>query len=187
MKKLMIICAALLISLSACKKENTHVVIETTMGDITVELFDNDSPKTVENFLAYVDSNFYSGTIFHRVIPNFMVQGGGFTPEMTQKQTRQPITNEAKNGLKNLRGTLAMARTRAVNSATSQFFINVKNNPFLDHGVRDYGYAVFGRVIAGMDVVDTIGFTETGMKNGMQNVPIDDVAIVRIRRLPKKK
>ncbi len=187
MKKLIIILSALLISMSACKKEHTSVVIETTRGNITVELFDNDAPETVKNFLTYVDSGFYEGTIFHRVIPDFMIQCGGFTPGMEQKETRPPIVNEAKNNLQNKRGTLAMARTRAVNSATSQFFINVKHNEFLDHGVRDFGYAVFGKVTAGMDVVDAIQATPTQSLGFQQNVPVEEIVIVKIKRLPKKK
>jgi len=132
------------------------VEIETSAGSIKAELQPDKAPVTVENFLRYVDEKHYDGTIFHRCIRGFMVQGGGFTPEMRQKPTHEPIKNEAANGLKNLRGTLAMARTSDVDSATAQFFINTVDNAFLDHGDRDFGYAVFGRVIEGMDVVDAI-------------------------------
>ncbi len=172
-------------SLSACKKNNTNVVIKTTKGDIYVELFDNESPITVKNFLSYAESGFYNGTIFHRVIPNFMVQGGGFTAEMMQKQTAAPIKNEAENGLKNRRGTLAMARTQQVDSATSQFFINVVDNPFLDNGKRDFGYCVFGEVTGGMDVVDAIRQVPTDTVGFHQNVPIEPVEIVSVEKVAK--
>ena len=156
MNKIFIFLTAALVSLTGCKKENSQLVIETSMGKIQVELFDSKSPETVENFLAYVDSGFYEGTIFHRVINGFMVQTGGFTQGMAPKEAAPAIKNEARNGLKNTRGTLAMARTMDINSATSQFFINTVDNQFLDHGVRDYGYCVFGRVVSGMEVVDAI-------------------------------
>jgi peptidyl-prolyl cis-trans isomerase A (cyclophilin A) len=132
------------------------VIFSTALGNIAIELYPQQAPITVENFLAYVDVGFYDGTIFHRVIPGFVIQGGGHTEDMEHKVTRKPIKNEADNGLKNLRGTLSMARTRERDSATSQFFINLKDNPVLDHGARDFGYAVFGKVIEGMDVVDKI-------------------------------
>ncbi|MFN3651104.1 MAG: peptidylprolyl isomerase [Armatimonadota bacterium] len=131
------------------------------MGPIEIELYPDKAPITVENFVRYANEDHYKGTIFHRVISNFMIQGGGMTPDMTEKETHAPIKNEADNGLKNERGTLAMARTGEVDSATSQFFINLKHNDFLDHGVRDFGYAVFGRVTKGMDVVDKIAAVET--------------------------
>ena len=137
------------------------VVLETSVGNITVELNPSAAPISVANFLAYVDSGFYDGTVFHRVINNFMIQGGGFNAHMQQKPTQAPIKNEANNGLKNLRGTLAMARTQVIDSATSQFFINHKDNAFLDNGARDFGYAVFGKVTAGMEVVDAIARTPT--------------------------
>ena len=133
------------------------VVFSTTLGEVTIELYPEKAPITVENFLAYVDAGFYDGTVFHRVVPGFVIQGGGFTESMEQKSTRPPIKNEADNGLKNERGTLSMARTRDVNSGTSQFFINLIDNAFLDHGTRDFGYAVFARVVVGMDVIDKIG------------------------------
>lgn len=158
------------------------VVMTTSHGDITIELDADKAPITVENFLAYVDEGFFDGTIFHRVIPGFMIQGGGMSEEMIQKKGRAPIKNEADNGLKNLRGTLAMARTADVNSATSQFFINLNDNAFLDHGARDFGYAVFGRVIEGMDVVDAIAAVQTGNRGMHQNVPVEPVRIIKAVR-----
>jgi cyclophilin family peptidyl-prolyl cis-trans isomerase len=143
-------------------KGNPSIVIKTNKGEIEAVLHRDKAPITVDNFLKYVDAGFYSGTIFHRVISGFMIQGGGFSRYYTQKPTRPPIKNEAANGLKNERGTLAMARTLAVDSATAQFFINVADNKDLNHGVRDYGYAVFGKVTKGMDVVDAISNVPTG-------------------------
>ncbi len=160
-----------------------EVIIQTTLGDIRVELEAEKAPVSVENFLAYADAGYYDGTIFHRVIRNFMVQGGGFTENMVQKSTRAPIRNEADNGLKNSRGTLAMARTADINSATSQFFINLVDNTFLDHKVRDYGYAVFGRVVEGMDVVDKLASVPTGVKSGMRDVPTVPVLIKKVVRV----
>ncbi|MFP4474304.1 MAG: peptidylprolyl isomerase [Desulfatibacillaceae bacterium] len=162
------------------EKGNPQVVLNTSKGEIVVELYDEKAPKTVANFLSYVDEGYYDGTIFHRVIPDFMIQGGGFTPKMAQKRTREPVKNEADNGLKNKRGTLAMARTSDVNSATSQFFINLKDNDFLDHrdkSDRGYGYAVFGKVVTGMDVVDAIAGVPTGFRSGHQDVPETPVVI----------
>lgn len=153
------------------------LIIETNMGKIEVELNAELAPISVANFMAYVDSGYYDGTIFHRVINNFMVQGGGFDKYMQKKTTLPTIKNEAKNGLKNDRGTLAMARTGVVDSASSQFFINHKDNDFLNHGGRDYGYAVFGKVTKGMDVVDAIARVQT--KSG--DVPINPVAIKTVR------
>lgn len=158
------------------------VILTTTLGAITVELFEDKAPITVENFLAYVDEGFFDGTIFHRVIPNFMIQCGGLTEGLEQKKTRSPIKNEADNGLSNTRGTLAMARTQIVDSATAQFFINLSENYFLDHGVRDFGYAVFGKVTDGMDVVDQIAAVATGNRGMHQNVPTETVSIVSARR-----
>ena len=163
-------------------KGNPVVVLETTHGNIEITLEAEKAPISTENFLAYVDSGHYDGTVFHRVIPNFMIQGGGYDAGLSQKRTRAPIKNEADNGLKNVRGTVAMARTAAVDSATSQFFINVVDNPFLDHGVRDFGYAVFGRVTAGMDVVDKIAALPTGVRGGMRDVPLEPVKINKARR-----
>lgn len=157
------------------------VELTTSKGAIRVALKPEEAPVTTRNFLQYVESGFYDGTIFHRVIPGFMVQGGGFTPEMEQKDTRAPIENEADNGLKNLRGTLAMARTQAKDSATSQFFINLTDNAFLDHGTRDFGYAVFAEVVDGMDVVDRIAQVETGRRGGHGDVPVEPVVIESAR------
>jgi peptidyl-prolyl cis-trans isomerase A (cyclophilin A) len=158
------------------------VILSTSQGDIKVELDSEKAPITVENFLGYVDDGFFEGTIFHRVIPGFMIQGGGFDKEMSQKDTRSPIKNEADNGLSNQRGTLAMARTSDVNSATSQFFINLKDNDFLNHGTRDFGYAVFGRVLEGMEVVDKIAATPTTNRKGHGDVPVEPIVIKSARR-----
>ena len=157
------------------------ITIATNHGDIVVELFEEAAPLSCENFRQYIADGFYTDTVFHRVIPNFMIQGGGMTEDMSQKQTRPPIKNEAQNGEKNLRGTLAMARTTEVDSATSQFFINLRDNSFLDHGDRDFGYAVFARVSDGMDVVDAIAGVATGSKGGHQDVPVEPVCITDIR------
>ena len=156
------------------------ITICTSHGDIRVELFDDKAPISCENFRQYVRDGFFDDTIFHRVIPNFMIQGGGMTADMRQKQTRDPIRNEADNGESNRRGTLAMARTTDINSATAQFFINLRDNDFLDHGGRDFGYAVFGRVTDGMDVVDAIAAVETGNRGGHQDVPVDSVTITSV-------
>ena len=156
------------------------ITIKTNHGDIKVELFDDKAPVTCENFRQYVADGFFNDTIFHRVIPNFMIQGGGMEADMSQKKTRAPIKNEADNGESNRRGTLAMARTMDINSATAQFFINLRDNDFLDHGTRDFGYAVFGQVVDGMDVVDTIAAVPTGNKAGHQDVPVEPVTIVEV-------
>jgi len=158
------------------------IILSTRLGEITLDLDEAKAPITVKNFLAYVDAGFYDGTIFHRVIPDFMVQGGGFTAEMQQKPTQAPIENEADNGLSNEPYTIAMARTSDVNSATSQFFINLADNVFLDHGKRDFGYAVFGRVTAGTDVVDKIAGVKTGRHGSHGDVPVDAVVIKSARR-----
>ena len=154
----------------------------TTAGDFTVELFAKESPETVANFLKYVDDGHYDGTIFHRVIPGFMVQGGGMASGMEQKPTRTPIRNEAANGLANARGTLAMARTNDIHSATAQFFINLVDNGFLDHSPGNYGYAVFGRVTSGMEVVDAIAQVPTTRRRGHADVPVDEVVVTAVRR-----
>ena len=162
------------------------VLIKTTLGDIQVKLAADKAPLTVANFLAYVDAKHYDGTIFHRVIDGFMVQGGGFDRNMRQKPTKAPIKNEAANGLRNKRGTLAMARTAIVDSATSQFFINVKDNDFLDFRApnpQGFGYCVFGEVVAGMDVVDRIKGVRTGVKAGMADVPLETVEILSVERV----
>jgi peptidyl-prolyl cis-trans isomerase A (cyclophilin A) len=181
----------LALSFAACavaglKKPNPKVLMQTSMGEITLELFADKAPVSVDNFLQYVNSGFYTNTVFHRVIRGFMIQGGGFDKDLVQKETRQPIENEAGNGQSNRRGTLSYARTMVVNSATSQFFINHADNPNLDH--RDetqngYGYAVFGKVVKGMDVVDRIAETQTGSKNGMQDVPVTPVLILSVKVL----
>jgi cyclophilin family peptidyl-prolyl cis-trans isomerase len=159
------------------------VRFETNHGAFTVEFFPAEAPVTVANFLQYVDEGHFDGTLFHRVIPGFVIQGGGFASGMKQKKTRAPIDNEANNGLKNLRGTLSMARTNDINSATSQFFVNLKDNDFLDHGPRNYGYAVFARVTEGMDVIDAIAAVSTGSRMGHQDVPRDDVIVSSARRV----
>jgi|SRR4051794_12630160 len=163
---------------------NPVVVIDTSLGSITVELDAEKAPVTVANFLSYVDAKHYDGTIFHRVIPDFMVQGGGFQPGMSQKPTKAAIKNESSNGLTNSRGTLAMARTSAPDSATAQFFINVQDNKFLDKSQsRDgVGYCVFGKVTDGLDVVDKIKAVKTGNKSGHGDVPLEDVVINSVRR-----
>ncbi|MCK4547216.1 MAG: peptidyl-prolyl cis-trans isomerase [Candidatus Eisenbacteria sp.] len=164
------------------KMENPVVVMATTMGDIRIELYPGKAPITVENFLSYVREGYYDGLIFHRVISNFMIQGGGFTSDMVQKKTRDMIKNEADNGLKNDRGTIAMARTSAVNSATSQFFINVANNNSLNHrdkSQRGYGYCVFGKVVDGLDTVDKIRYVKTTTARGHGDVPVKEVIIKR--------
>jgi len=156
------------------------ITIKTNHGDIVVELFDDKAPISSENFRQYASDGHYTNTIFHRVIPNFMIQGGGMEEDMSSKPTRDPIKNEADNGEANLKGTLAMARTGVVDSATSQFFINLRDNDFLNHGTRDFGYAVFGRVTDGMDVVDAIAAVPTGNRLGHQDVPVDAVTILEV-------
>jgi peptidyl-prolyl cis-trans isomerase A (cyclophilin A) len=166
-----------------------RVLMRTSLGDITIELAPEKAPKSVENFLAYVQAKFYDGTVFHRVIDNFMVQGGGFGADLAQKPTRAPVVNEADNGLSNLRGTVAMARTNDPDSATAQFFINVVDNQRLDHVSKEngftWGYAVFGRVVSGMDVVDRIKATPTGPGGPFpRDVPVTPVVIQSIEVLP---
>lgn len=159
------------------------VMLDTTAGAITIQLYADKAPDSVRNFLEYVRDGFYSGTIFHRVVSGYVIQGGGYTPELVEKSTRPPVRNEATNGLTNTRGTVAMARMSAVRSATSQFFINLANNSRLDHrgfSPDDYGYAVFGRVTAGMDVVDRIAAMPTGSREGMDDVPVTPVVIKSI-------
>ena len=162
------------------------VKFETSLGDFVIELDDAKAPVTVANFLQYVDDGHFDGTVFHRVIPGFVIQGGGMTADMTQKPTRKPIENEATNGLKNLRGTLSMARTNDISSATSQFFVNLVDNAFLDHqGPRNYGYAVFGKVVEGMDVIDAIAAVKTGRKRGHDDVPVEPVVVTTARSIAK--
>ena len=154
----------------------------TTHGDFTVELFEKEAPISAENFLRYVDDEHFDGTIFHRIVPGFVIQGGGLSADFQPKKTRAPITNEATNGLKNERGTLSMARTNDVNSATSQFFVNLSDNAFLDHTKGQFGYAVFGRVTEGLDVVDKIATVRTGTRKQYQDAPLEEVAILSARR-----
>ena len=174
---------------TAFAADNPKVTMETSLGKITLELYPEKAPVTVANFLSYVDEGFYNGTIFHRVIRGFMIQGGGFTESMQEKPTRAPITNEADNGLKNERGTIAMARTPDPNSATAQFFINAKGNTFLNFKNKSpegYGYCVFGKVTKGLDVVDTIEKTPTTTKGFYQDVPAKPVVIKKAYRVKEK-
>ena len=178
-----------LLSTPAPAEENPRVVLETGMGNITLELYPAKAPLTVKNFLTYVDEKFYDGTIFHRVIRGFMIQGGGMTADMGEKPTHAPIRNEADNGLRNDRGAIAMARTQVPDSATAQFFINAKDNAFLNHRsktIEGYGYCVFGKVIKGMDVVDAIEAVATGNKGYHQDVPLKPVVILKAYRLKEK-
>lgn len=164
-------------------KENPMVLIKTSHGDIKLELYPDKAPLTVKNFIQYAKDGHYNGTIFHRVISNFMIQGGGFTKDMQQKPTRAPIKNEAANGLGNTRGTIAMARTGVIDSATSQFFINVKDNDFLNHSAptpQGFGYCVFGKVVEGMDAVDKIKSVRTGTRGPFQDVPVETVEIIEV-------
>jgi cyclophilin family peptidyl-prolyl cis-trans isomerase len=160
---------------------------ETSHGDFTVELFERDAPQTVANFLRYVDDGFFDGTIFHRVVPGFVIQGGGLTPDYSQKQTHPPVRNESANGVRNQRGTLSMARTDDIHSATSQFFVNLADNDFLDHRPGQYGYAVFGCVTDGMDVIDRIAKIGTGRRKGHSDAPLEDVLIKSARRVQAAK
>ena len=156
------------------------ITIKTSHGDIGVELFEEKAPISCENFRQYITDGHFSDTVFHRVIPKFMIQGGGMDESLSSKTTRDPIKNEANNGENNVRGTLAMARTGVVDSATSQFFINLKDNDFLNHSDRDFGYAVFGKVSKGMDIVDAIGAVPTDNRAGHQDVPVDAVTILEV-------
>ena len=167
--------------------ESKKVKLQTNMGGIIIELNEKKAPITVKNFLQYIKNGFYDSTIFHRIIPNFMIQGGGFTKDMVRKQTSQPIKNEASNGLKNNRGTIAMARTNNPNSATSQFFINHKNNDSLNYaGPSNPGYTVFGKVVEGMDVVNEIAAVKTAVRNGMRDVPVKPVVIKSAKVISQK-
>jgi peptidyl-prolyl cis-trans isomerase A (cyclophilin A) len=156
---------------------------ETTLGDFTIEFYEKEAPESVANFMRYVEDAFFDGTIFHRIVPGFVIQGGGFTEDMSQKRTKPPVKNEADNGLKNSRGTLSMARTNDINSATSQFFVNLKDNDFLDHSRGNFGYAVFARVTQGMEVIDKIAAVETGRKRGFDDVPVEPVIMKSVRRV----
>jgi len=182
-----LLAASLIITLSCnvfAAQEKKHVEIKTNLGNIELELDVEKAPKTVENFLKYVKTGFYDGTIFHRVISGFMIQGGGFEPNMNQKETLDPIENEADNGMSNLVGTIAMARTNDPHSATAQFFINTADNLFLNHtekNSRGWGYAVFGKVSSGLEVVKKIESTTTGNSGGMGDVPVEAVIIENIK------
>jgi len=157
---------------------------ETTLGDFTIEFYEKEAPESVANFKRYINDGFFDGTIFHRIVPGFVIQGGGFTEDMSQKRTKPPVKNEADNGLKNSRGTLSMARTSDINSATSQFFVNLKDNDFLDNSRGNFGYAVFARVSQGMDVIDKIAAVETGRKRGFDDVPVEAVIMKSVRPVP---
>lgn len=156
---------------------------ETTLGNFTIELYEDKAPVSAENFLKYVDESFFDGTVFHRIVPGFVIQGGGFAKDMSQKKNHLPIKNEADNGVKNTRGTLSMARTNDINSATLQFFVNLKDNDFLDHTRGNFGYAVFGKVTEGMDVIDKIAAVKTGRRRGFEDVPLDPVIMTSVRRV----
>ena len=190
LKNLLICCALLLAPLTLAPvalaqqsaQTNPQVMIKTSEGDITLRLFQDKSPLTVANFLAYVDAGFYNGTVFHRVIPDFMIQGGGFLPDMTEKTTQAPVANESKNRLHNNRGTVAMARTNDPDSATAQFFINQRNNLQLDWAPGRDGYTVFGEVILGMDIVDFIATAPTGTVASFADVPLQPILIKEIVR-----
>jgi peptidyl-prolyl cis-trans isomerase A (cyclophilin A) len=187
MHRLFLLAFAFLFSIAA-HAANPQLEIKTSQGAILIELYQDKAPKSVENFLQYARDGFFNGTIFHRVIPDFMIQGGGFTADMKQKETRAPIQNEAKNGLKNEVGTLAMARTGDPHSASAQFFINLKDNAFLDFPGRDgWGYAVFGKVVQGMDVVQKIGKVPTANSGFFRDVPTTPVVIESVKLLPAAK
>ena len=180
LKWLFVIVALLIFGCSAEKEQmNTHVIMETSRGTIEIELNQQQTPVTVANFLAYVNGGHYDGTVFHRVIPGFMIQGGGFTPDGTQKPTMEPIKLESNNGLKNEFGTVAMARTMVLDSATSQFFINVANNGFLNYAPGNDGYAVFGKVVSGMETVNAIAAVKTGNRGGNSDWPVEDIVITK--------
>jgi peptidyl-prolyl cis-trans isomerase A (cyclophilin A) len=184
MHRLFLFAFAVLFGIAA-HAANPQLEVKTSQGTLTIELYQDKAPKTVENFLQYARDGFFNGTIFHRVIPGFMIQGGGFTPDMKQKETRAQIQNEAKNGLKNETGTLAMARTMDPHSASAQFFINLKDNSFLDYPGRDgWGYAVFGKVVQGFDIVQKIATVQTTNAGPHQNVPATPVLIESVKLLP---
>ncbi|MDP2134472.1 MAG: peptidylprolyl isomerase [Sulfuritalea sp.] len=184
MHRLYLLVFAFLFSVAA-HAANPQLEVKTSQGTMTIELYQDKAPKTVENFLQYARDGFFNGTVFHRVIPGFMIQGGGFTPDMKQKETRATIQNEARNGLKNETGTLAMARTSDPHSASAQFFINLKDNSFLDYPGRDgWGYAVFGKVVQGLDVVQKIALVQTTNAGPHQNVPATPILIESVKLLP---
>lgn len=185
MTRILLLCLSLILAPMALAEDaapNPMVVIKTSEGNITLRLFADKAPVTVENFLAYVDDGYYNGTIFHRVIPDFMIQGGGMLADMTEKETRDPIVNESKNRLHNTRGTVAMARTNDPDSATAQFFINVRNNLRLDWAPGRVGYTVFAEVIEGMKVADYIATAPTGRIRHHSDVPIDPITIIEVTR-----
>jgi cyclophilin family peptidyl-prolyl cis-trans isomerase len=185
-KKLSVLLATLLVATAGWAAPT--VEMQTSIGNIVIELDATKAPKTVENFLQYARDGFFTGTIFHRVMEGFMIQGGGFTKEMEQKPAERKVENEGKNGLKNMRGAIAMARTADPHSASAQFFINHKDNPMLDYPSRDgWGYAVFGKVTEGIDVVDKIAKVATGNRGGHQNVPLEPVIIQSVKIIPEKK
>lgn len=187
MHRLFVLAIALLFGIAA-QAANPQVEMKTSQGTLIIELYQDKAPKSAENFLQYAKDGFFNGTVFHRVIPDFMIQGGGFTPDMKQKATRPPIQNEAANGLKNELGALAMARTGDPHSATAQFFINLKDNGFLDYPGRDgWGYAVFGKVVQGLDIVQKIARLPTANSGPHQNVPTTPVLIESVKLLPPKK
>ncbi|TRZ97189.1 MAG: peptidyl-prolyl cis-trans isomerase [Rhodocyclaceae bacterium] len=187
MHRLYLIAFAFLVTITA-HAANPQLELKTSQGALVIELYQDKAPRTVENFLQYAKDGFFNGTVFHRVIPGFMIQGGGFTPDMKQKVPRAPIQNEAKNGLRNETGTLAMARTGDPHSATAQFFINLKDNSFLDYPGRDgWGYAVFGKVVQGLDVVQKIATVPTANVGPHQNVPTTPILIESVKLLPAKK
>ncbi len=177
-KLVLVLCCTLLTTRQLPATETPRVILNTSQGSVEVELYPQQAPITVANFLAYIRSGFYTDTLFHRIIPGYVIQGGGFDHHFTPKASGAPIRNEADNGLHNIRGTLAMARTRQVDSATSQFYINLRDNTALDHGQRDFGYAVFGRVVRGMEVIDHIAETPTHRQNGMSDVPVTPVTLL---------
>jgi peptidyl-prolyl cis-trans isomerase B (cyclophilin B) len=186
-RSLIVVLVFFTVAFSAAAGDNPKVILETSKGNIVLELHVDKAPETVKNFLAYIDAEYYNNTIFHRVIPNFMIQGGGFTADMQRKKTRTPIRNEADNGLPNQRGTIAMARTPDPHSASAQFFINIKNNDFLNHKSKTpqgWGYTVFGHVVDGMGVVDAIAKVNTVTRGRLQDVPAEPVMIFRAARLP---
>ena len=187
MKRILIsMVVVLAVSFSAAAAENPKVALETSKGKIVLELYADKAPQTVKNFLTYVDAGYYNGTIFHRVIAGFMIQGGGFTADMKKKSGRKPIRNEADNRVRNERGTIAMARTQAPHSASAQFFINTVDNDFLNHKSKTrpgWGYAVFGRVAEGMTVVDAIAAVKTGTRSGFRDVPIEALVITKASRV----
>lgn len=183
LKNIILAACSLLFSTALLASEAPRVLLTTSLGEVEVELDAERAPLSVDNFLGYVDRGFYDGVQFHRVIPGFMVQTGGFTADMQQKPAGAEIQNEANNGLHNVRGTLAMARTNEINSATSQFFINLADNAFLDHGQRGFGYAVFGKVVRGMDVVDQIARARTVVRGMHRDVPAEPILIQSARRL----